>query len=176
MNMRFPILAASSLILAACASTNAPSGGDRAATATLSARSGSNVAGALQVMPMGNGVHVTGVISGLTPNKAQAFHIHEKGDCSADDASSAGGHFNPTGQPHGNVQGSGAHHLGDQTNLQADAGGSARVNAHFAGVTLGDGGANDVMGKAIVVHADADDYTSQPAGNAGGRIACGVIR
>ena len=173
MNMRLPVLATATLMLAACASTPM---GDSAATATLSARSGSNVAGALQVMPMGDGVHVMGVISGLSANQTHAFHIHEKGDCSAADASSAGGHFNPTSQPHGNAQGGGAHHLGDQANLQADAGGTAKVNAHFSGVTLGDGGANDVMGKAIVVHADADDYTSQPSGNAGGRIACGVIR
>ena len=173
MNMRIPLVAAATLALAACASTPM---GDSAATATLSARSGSNVAGALQVMPMGDGVHGMGVISGLTANKTHAFHIHEKGDCSAADASSAGGHFNPTSQPHGNAQGGGAHHLGDQANLSADAGGTAKVNAHFRGVTLGDGGANDVMGKAIVVHADADDYTSQPSGNAGGRIACGVIR
>lgn len=176
MSMRIPMLAvtmATTLGLAACAST--PMGGTMA-NATLSARSGSNVAGTLHVMPMGDGVHVTGVVSGLTPNKAHAFHIHEKGDCSANDASSAGGHFNPTSQPHGNALGGGAHHLGDQANLQADAGGTAQVDVHFSGVSLGGGAANDVMGKAIVVHADADDYTSQPSGNAGGRIACGVIR
>ena len=169
----FPILAATTfLALAGCATTT-PRGN---ATVQLTPAAGSQVTGTLTAMPMGNGAHLTGNIAGLAPGSTHAFHIHEKGDCSAADASSAGGHFNPTGQPHGNVQGSGAHHLGDQTNLQADAGGSARVNAHFAGVTLGDGGANDVMGKAIVVHADADDYTSRPAGNAGGRIACGVIR
>lgn len=173
MNVRIPLVAATTLALAACASTPM---GDATATATLSARSGSNVAGALQVMPMGDGVHVMGVISGLTPNATHAFHIHEKGDCSAEDASSAGGHFNPTSQPHGNAQGGGAHHLGDQANLQADAGGTARVNAHFSGVSFRTGTDTDVMGKAIVVHADADDYTSQPAGNAGKRIACGVIR
>ncbi len=176
MNMRLPFIATSmtTLLLAACTST--PVETENTATATLAARSGSNVAGVLEVMPMGDGVHVVGVISGLTPNQAHAFHIHEKGDCSAEDASSAGGHFNPTSQPHGNAQGGGAHHLGDQANLQADAGGTAQVNAHFSGVSFRTGTDTDVIGKAIVVHAGADDYTSQPSGNAGGRIACGVIR
>ena len=177
MNLRLPLVAAATLMMAACASTPASDApAPASASATLSARSGSSAAGVLQVMPMGDGVHVTGTVSGLTPNSTHAFHIHEKGDCSADDASSAGGHFNPTSQPHGNAQGGGAHHLGDQANLQADAGGSAQVNAHFSGVSLGTGTNTDVMGKAIVVHSDADDYTSQPAGNAGKRIACGVIR
>ncbi|MBE2210283.1 MAG: superoxide dismutase family protein [Xanthomonadaceae bacterium] len=176
MNLRLPLaVATTTVMLAACASTSTQSN-ESMANVTLSPRSGSQVAGVLHVMPMGDGVHVTGTISGLTPNKAQAFHIHEKGDCSADDASSAGGHFNPTSQPHGNAQGGGAHHLGDQANLQADAGGTAQVDAHFSGVSLNTGTETDVMGKAIVVHADADDYTSQPAGNAGKRIACGVIR
>ncbi len=176
MNLRLPLIAVTTLVMmTACASAPA-SDAPASASATLSARSGSNAAGVLQVMPMGDGVHVTGTVSGLTPNKSQAFHIHEKGDCSADDASSAGGHFNPTSQPHGNAQGGGAHHLGDQANLQADAGGTAQVNAHFSGVSFRTGTDTDVVGKAIVVHADADDYTSQPAGNAGKRIACGVIR
>ena len=173
MNLRLPLLAAASAMLAACAGM--PSA-DPMANATLSARSGSSVTGALHVMRMGDGVHVTGEISGLAPGSTHAFHIHEKGDCSAADATSAGGHFNPTGQPHGNAQGSGAHHLGDQANLVADARGTVRVDAHFSGVSLGTGASDDVMSKAIVIHADPDDYTSQPAGNAGKRIACGVIR
>ena len=174
MNLRLPLAAAATLLLGACAGV--PAADTTMANAALASRSGSNAVGVLHLMRAGDGVRVTGQVSGLAPGSVHAFHIHEKGDCSADDASSAGGHFNPTSQPHGNAQGGGAHHLGDQANLSADAGGTAKVNAHFRGVTLGDGGANDVMGKAIVVHADADDYTSQPSGNAGGRIACGVIR
>ncbi|MGY0505887.1 superoxide dismutase family protein [Luteimonas sp. e5] len=145
------------------------------ARAVLEARSGSQAGGALDFVATADGVRVSGEISGLTADSVHAFHIHETGDCSAEDASSAGGHFNPTAQPHGRA-GQGEHHLGDQDNLQADAAGVAHVDAEFAGVTLGDGGANDVMGKSVVVHADPDDYTSQPAGNAGARIACGVIR
>lgn len=144
------------------------------AHAMLEARSGSTVAGTLQVATMGDGVHVSGQLSGLAPNSDHGFHIHEKGDCSAADASSAGDHFNPTGQPHGKV-GSTPHHLGDQMNIHADAKGDAAVDAHFAGVTLGSGAANDVMNRALVVHADPDDYTSQPSGNSGKRVACGVI-
>ena len=114
-------------------------------------------------------------IGGLQPGSSHGFHIHEKGDCSAADGSSAGGHFNPAAQPHGRA-GHGAHHAGDADNLVADANGVARVDAHVDGVTLGGGAANDIAGRAIVVHAAADDYSSQPAGNAGARVACGVIR
>lgn len=173
--------------LAACAST-APSGTEAASasaspaavstaregTVNLAPASGSLVSGKLTLVPMGDGVHVTGEIGGLKAGGSHAFHIHEKGDCSAADATSAGGHFNPAAQPHGRA-GHGAHHAGDADNLVADAKGVARVNAHFSGVTLGGGAANDVAGRGVIVHAVADDYTSQPAGNAGARIACGVI-
>jgi Cu-Zn family superoxide dismutase len=100
--------------------------------------------------------------------------VHEKGDCSAPDASSAGPHLNPTNAEHGDPQGA-AHHAGDMPNAKSDASGMAEVNAHVSGLTLGDGGANDVVGKAVVVHEKADDYKSQPAGNSGARVACGVV-
>ena len=175
---RFGALAAlSAAIFTGCASTT-PATSLNAKSVTVNAVSaqgiGQNI-GQIQLLDSPAGLVIQTNLTQLPPGP-HGFHIHEKGDCSAADASSAGGHFNPTSQPHGNAQGGGAHHLGEQANLQADAGGTAKVNAHFSGVTLGDGGANDVMGKAIVVHADADDYTSQPSGNAGGRIACGVIR
>ena len=188
-----PIAAAlaSALLLCACAGTGehrtgspaasaspaspaAAAGTLSSATANLSAASGSLASGQLKLMPMGDGVHVTGTVGGLKPNGTHAFHIHENGDCSAADASSAGGHFNPTGQPHGRASAP-RHHAGDSDNLVANAEGVATVDAHFDGVVLGGGAPNDVAGKAIVVHADPDDYTSQPAGNAGSRIACGVI-
>lgn len=145
------------------------------AVANLASASGSLVSGRLQVMTMGaNGVHIAGDIGGLAPGSSHGFHIHEKGDCSAADASSAGGHFNPAGNPHGRMD-DGPHHAGDIDNIVANAQGVARVNMHVSGVTLGTGAANDVAGRAIVVHADPDDYASQPAGNAGKRVACGVI-
>ena len=116
-----------------------------------------------------------GLIGGLQPMQQAGFHIHERGDCSAVDASSAGNHFNPGGAAHGRA-GTGKHHLGDMDNLRADAQGRANVDIHLKGVTLGGGAATDIAGRALVVHANADDYRSQPAGNAGVRIACGVIR
>lgn len=186
MKLRILPLAASIGLLAGCASTpssdaaastsaSAPAtGGVDMASVALAPASGSQVSGKLMLMPMGDGVHITGDIGGLAPNSTHGFHIHEKGDCSAADASSAGGHFNPAGDAHGRASAP-HHHLGDNDNLVADANGIARVNAHFAGAVLGGGGADDVVGKAVVVHADADDYTSQPSGNAGARIACGVI-
>ncbi len=171
--------------LAACASTPTPrpapvaapaaTGTADSAVANLASASGSLVSGKLNLAPMGNGVHIRGDIGGLTPGSTHGFHIHETGDCSAADASSAGGHFNPTGQPHGKAE-AGAHHLGDIDNIRADASGIAHVNVHVQDVVLGGGASNDIAGRAIVVHGKADDYTSQPSGDAGARVACGVIQ
>lgn len=153
----------------------APAPVERDAVANLASASGSLVSGRLQVMAMGaNAVHIAGDIGGLAPGSSHGFHVHEKGDCSAADASSAGGHFNPAGSPHGRMD-DGPHHAGDIDNIVANAQGVAHVNMHVPGVTLGTGAANDVAGRAIIVHADPDDYASQPSGNAGKRVACGVI-
>ncbi len=145
------------------------------AEANLSPASASLVSGRLALVPDARGVHITGVIGGLQPLQTAAFHVHERGDCSAVDASSAGGHFNPGAQPHGRNS-AGAHHAGDMDNLRADAQGRVNVDVRLPAVTLGGGAATDIAGRALVVHANADDYRSQPAGNAGARIACGVIR
>lgn len=147
----------------------------REASVNLAPASGSLVSGQLMLRPMGDGVHLTGEIGGLPSNSTHAIHIHEKGDCSAADASSAGGHFNPTNEPHGRV-GTATHHAGDMNNILADASGVAKVDVHAQGVVLGGGAANNAIGRAVVVHAQADDYTSQPSGDAGARVACGVIR
>ena len=143
--------------------------------ANLASASGSRVSGRLALMPMGDGVHLRGEVGGLSPGRSHGFHIHETGDCSAADAASAGGHFNPASLPHGRA-GQGAHHAGDADNLVADARGVAKVDAHIRGVSLGGGGVNDIARRAVVIHASPDDYSSQPAGNAGARVACGVIR
>jgi Cu-Zn family superoxide dismutase len=144
------------------------------AIANVSPASGSLVSGRLQLMAMGKGVHIYGELGGLAPNSTHGFHIHEKGDCSAADASSAGGHFNPAGVAHGNPEAP-PHHAGDLDNITADANGVARINAHVPNVSLGGDPAHDILNRALVVHADADDYRSQPSGNSGARIACGVI-
>ena len=175
-------LALAAALLAGCASSGAPSPANASAKSTasratvhLAPASGSLVSGTLTLVPMGDGVHITGEVGGLKPGDMRGFHIHEKGDCSAADASTAGGHFNPAAQAHGR-SGHGAHHAGDTDNLVADATGVAHINAHVSGVTLGGGAANDIVGRAVIVHAAADDYTTQPTGNAGARVACGVIK
>ena len=144
------------------------------ATAQLTPTSGHTASGTLALAAEGDSVRLTGTLQGLPPNSEFGFHIHEKGDCSAPDASSAGGHFNPTNAQHGNPQGT-AHHAGDMLNAKSDASGAAQVDVVATGVSLENGQPNGVRGKAIVVHEKADDYASQPAGNSGARIACGVI-
>jgi Cu-Zn family superoxide dismutase len=155
----------------------APPAGMNAASriaAKLSPTQGNTANGELQLVHEGMAVHITGSLTGLKPNAEFGFHIHEKGDCSAPDASSAGGHFNPTNAQHGNPQGE-SHHAGDMMNAKSDAQGNATVDAVASGVSLGTGQADDVSGKAIVLHQQPDDYSSQPAGNSGARIACAVI-
>ncbi|MBO9715819.1 MAG: superoxide dismutase family protein [Pseudoxanthomonas sp.] len=179
-------LAGALAVLAGCSSTppaRAPAAPAAApatstaqqAVAVLASASGSRVSGKLTLAPMGGGVHISGEVGGLPPNALSGFHVHEKGDCSAIDASSAGPHFNPAASQHGRA-GTAVHHAGDMDNIVADANGVARVNVHLLGVTLGDGGANDIAGRAVIVHAAPDDYQTQPAGNAGARVACGVIK
>jgi len=110
-------------------------------------------------------------LSGLKPNAEHGFHVHEKGDCSSGDGMSAGGHFNPGAKPHGPQRGD--HHAGDMPNLKADENGNVAATFELKGVSVG--GANDVIGRGLVIHRDPDDYRTQPAGNSGPRIACGVI-
>ena len=136
---------------------------------------GNSVKGSLSLASEKGGVRLGGLIEGLTPNTEQGFHVHEKGDCSAPDASSAGGHFNPTAQPHGDPKKGGPKHVGDMINLRADAKGVAKVDVLIEGAKLHSGDKTDLDGKAVVVHQKADDYTSQPSGNSGDRVACGVI-
>lgn len=140
----------------------------------LEATRGNRASGTVVLSPDNHGLHVSGTIRGLKPNSEHGFHFHENGDCSAPDGSSAGAHFDPVGAMHGR-RGEGAHHAGDMPNLTSNARGEALIDLHLEGLTLGDGGRFDVLGKAVIVHADPDDYSSQPAGNAGARIACGVI-
>ena len=179
--MRIALMAiATAIFLSACGTapepkTVAPSQSTaRQAVANLASASGSLVSGKVTLMPMAGGVHLTGTVGGLPANSTHGFHIHEKGDCSAADASSAGPHFNPSAAPHGKAE-SGAHHAGDMDNVVANAEGVVNLDVHVSGVTLGGGAANDIAGRALVVHAAPDDYTSQPAGNAGARVACAVI-
>jgi len=145
-----------------------------AAVVHLAPTEGNSVTGEITLTPADGGVKVAGTVSGLEPNSEHGFHIHEKGDCSAPDGSSAGGHFNPTSVDHGSME-TEPHHDGDMPNIKADDTGTASVDVIVPGIELGTGSDTDVMGKAIIVHGGPDDYTSQPSGNAGPRLACGVI-
>ncbi|HEY6123430.1 MAG TPA: superoxide dismutase family protein [Steroidobacteraceae bacterium] len=145
-----------------------------AASAQLTPTQGNSASGTLALSVEGDSLRLTGSLQGLSPNGEFGFHIHENGDCSAPDASSAGAHFNPANAQHGNPHGE-SHHAGDMLNAKSDAQGMATVDAVASGVSLESGVANSVRGKAIVLHEKADDYASQPAGNSGARIACGVI-
>jgi Cu-Zn family superoxide dismutase len=122
----------------------------------------------------GDKVHVTAHITGLQPNSTHGFHIHEKGDLSAPDLTSAGGHFNPSKHEHG-APGANSHG-GDMGNIKADASGMAMVDMDIPGVSIGTGQPNDIVGKAVIVHGKEDDLKSQPSGNAGSRVAGGVIQ
>ncbi|KLI99975.1 hypothetical protein WQ56_11255 [Luteimonas sp. FCS-9] len=155
--------------------TPAPDAAAAGASVELSPTQGNQTAGTLRFAAVDGRIQVTGTVTGLPPGGTHGFHVHETGDCSAPDAISAGGHFNPASSDHGRV-GQGAHHAGDSDNIVAGTDGTAPVEGWLEGATLGDGAATDIVGKAVIVHADADDYVTQPTGNAGDRLACGVIR
>lgn len=163
-------LAGCAALAAGCAGMLA--GGPRA-TAVLAPTTGNSAAGTVTFTQMGSTVLVQGEVRGLKPNALHGFHVHEKGDCSSGDGMSAGGHFNPTGQPHGS-HAMAAHHAGDVPSLQADASGVARFSFESAAIAVGSG-SSDVVGKGLIVHRDPDDFMTQPTGNSGPRLACAVI-
>lgn len=142
------------------------------AIAVLHPTAGNKVSGTVTFTEEADGVQVHAELTGLTPGN-HGFHIHEFGDCSAADASSAGGHFNPTNKPHAGPDAT-ERHVGDMGNVEADASGKAKLEYLDHQISL----TNDqssVIGRSVVVHAKADDLKSQPAGDSGPRIACGVI-
>jgi Cu-Zn family superoxide dismutase len=145
--------------------------GADATHAVIAPTQGNVVQGNVSFVQEAVGVRIVADITGLKPG-AHGFHIHEKGDCSAPDASSAGGHFNPGKQVHGKA-GEGAHHAGDLPSLDADATGNARLDVVLKSLSLS--GEHSIIGRGLIVHADPDDFKTQPTGNAGGRVACGVI-
>jgi Cu-Zn family superoxide dismutase len=142
------------------------------AAVTLAPTAGNTAAGTVTFTQIGNKVTVNAKVSGLAPG-GHGFHVHEKGDCSAPDAMSAGGHFNPTGKAHGDPNAP-DHHAGDMPMLQADASGNATLSADLDVITIGSG-VTDIVGKSVIVHKDADDYKTQPTGNSGARVACGIV-
>jgi|JI7StandDraft_1071085.scaffolds.fasta_scaffold383144_1 Cu-Zn family superoxide dismutase len=147
---------------------------EAAATANLQSTRGNTASGTVRFVQNGDKVQVTGEVKGLKPGAEHGFHVHEKGDCSSGDGMSTGGHFNPTGTAHGQ-HGHGTHHVGDLPSLMADAQGVAKVNFTSTTLTLKPG-TTSIMDKGLIVHRDPDDYKTQPTGNSGPRVACGVIR
>jgi Cu-Zn family superoxide dismutase len=141
------------------------------ASAALEPRAGSQTTGSVSIAPMGNGIHVEVKVANATPGK-HGVHFHEKGDCSAPDATSAGPHWNPDSGTHG-APGAG-HHAGDLGNIEIGADGTGTLSVHLDGYTLTEG-PKGVLNRALIVHAKEDDLTTQPTGNSGDRIACGVI-
>jgi Cu-Zn family superoxide dismutase len=143
------------------------------AEATLAPKSGSKVTGTVLFNRTQKGVQVIASVTGGSAGR-HGIHIHEKGDCSAADASSAGGHFNPTGAPHAGPTAP-ARHVGDLGNITIKKDGIGYLTLEIPPVN-GFTDWNQIIGKAVVVHAKIDDQKSQPAGAAGDRIACGVIQ
>ena len=158
----------------AAAQSPSPAAGPKKVTravAVLSPTASNTVAGTVQLSAVPGGVAVTATLKGLAPG-AHGFHVHEFGDCTAPDGASAGGHFNPKGSPHG-APTDRAHHAGDLGNVTAAADGTATLQWTDPGMKLD--GPDGVIGHAVIVHASPDDLKTQPTGNAGGRVACGVV-
>jgi len=144
------------------------------ASAVLEPTKGSTVRGNVSFAEFGGKVRVTANVTGLKPNGEFGFHIHEAGDCSSGDGMSAKGHFNPYGKAHAHA-GTPERHAGDLTSLKSDAGGNASLTVDLDIITVSPGPAS-VVGRGLIVHAQADDFKTQPTGNAGARSACAVIQ
>lgn len=163
-------IAAVAVLLAACQTT--PTEPPRA-TAQLKPTKGNKTFGEATFEQIGDKVQVTIFVQGLKPGQEHGLHIHEVGDCSSGDGMSTKGHFNPHGTMHGHPTSS-VRHAGDLPALKADKRGRAKVIADLDIITVGSGPAS-VIGRGLIVHAGPDDYKTQPTGNAGARLACGVI-
>ena len=141
------------------------------AVAALSPLGASGVSGSVTFTKAEGGVKVSAKVSGLKEG-AHGFHVHEFGDCAAADGTSAGGHFNPSAEPHAGPHDA-QRHAGDMGNLTAGKDGVATIE--YVDPRAAFDGPNSVLGRGVIVHANADDLKTQPTGNAGGRLACGVV-
>ena len=152
------------------AATPAAAGG-KMAVAKLAPTAKNTARGEVTFTQQADGVRVVGSFSGLVMGE-HAFHVHEKGDCSAPDGASAGPHFNPASKPHG-ARDAADRHVGDLGNFKADPYGLGRID--FVDTQLSLDGPNSILKRAVIIHEKADDFKTQPTGDAGGRQACGVI-
>lgn len=150
-------------------------GEEKKVTVTLEPKSDSNLEGEVVFTEENGEVSMTALISGL-PEGEHAIHIHETADCSADDASSAGGHWNPTFEKHGKWGDPEGFHKGDIGNFEIDSNGNGTINMTTDEWCIDCGDEErDIVGKSVIVHDGVDDFTSQPSGDAGNRIGCGII-
>jgi superoxide dismutase, Cu-Zn family len=140
--------------------------------AVLHPTEGNNVYGVVRFTKTDDGVQVEGEVHGLDPNSQHGFHIHEFGDCTADDGTSAGDHFDPHDQPHGGPDDA-ERHAGDMGNLESDDNGTAEIS--YTDTVMTFRGAASILGRGVIVHAEEDDLETQPTGDAGDRLSCGVI-
>ena len=148
--------------------------GGMEAIAVLESASGSEVQGTVSFVPGEDGVvRIEVRLQNLSPGE-HAIHLHENNDCTAEDASSAGGHWNPTKEAHGK-RGSDAFHQGDIANLQVGPDGTVEWTSEIRGWTIGGADSTNILEKTVIVHAGADDFVTQPSGDSGDRIACGII-
>ncbi len=149
---------------------------NRPATATLQPTKGNEAKGTVTFTPTeeANKVKVQVHLSDLKPGGVHGMHIHEKGDCSAADGSSAGGHFNPAGKPHGDRTAA-ERHAGDLGNVESSSTGEVSATFDVQDISVSDG-QEGIIGKSVILHEKADDLKTQPSGNSGGRIACAVIK
>lgn len=145
----------------------------QSAVAVMHPTAGNTVTGTVRFIQMDDLVQIQIDLEGLKPNSTHGFHIHEYGDCTAADATSAGGHYAPDGNPHGSPEDA-LHHAGDLGNITADSKGEVHTSMTVGFISLA-GLNNPVLGRAVIVHTKADDLESQPTGAAGARLACGVI-
>jgi Cu-Zn family superoxide dismutase len=173
MRSALPALGAA-ILLSACETTPPQPAQPLRATAELQPTKGNKTFGEVTFEQVGGKVRVLVNVQGLRPGSEHGFHIHEAGDCSSGDGESAKGHFDPFGKAHGHYA-SAERHAGDLPSITADKGGRGKLDVEVDQITLSPGPAS-IMGRGVIVHADADDYKTQPAGNSGARIACGVIR
>ena len=170
MQYRFLLLGLATAALAACST---PDVQQAQAVGHLIPSAGSTVSGDVKFTQKSGGkVVVSAVVRGLAPNSEHGFHIHENGNC-ADNGNAAGGHFTPLKGNHGKYDAA-MHHMGDLPSLKADSNGVATVNIESSDLTLLAGPGN-IIDRGLIVHAQADDYVTQPTGNAGARLACAVI-
>ncbi|GAA4817160.1 superoxide dismutase family protein [Litoribaculum gwangyangense] len=144
-------------------------------TIALSAKSDSNVSGKVVFTEENGTVNMMATVSGIEPGE-HAIHLHETADCSANDGSSTGGHWNPTNQPHGAWGAESGYHKGDIGNFTADENGNATVEFSTDLWCIGcDDDTKNIVGKGVIIHAGVDDLTSQPSGAAGARVSCAGI-